>query len=700
MPTVALASEFLDAFARLPRAQQRKVREFTEKFKADPTASAINYEKIHGVRDEKVRTVRIDQKYRAVILHPDRGDVYVLVWVDNHDEAMAWASRKSFEVNPVTGALQVVGIEEVERAVQARSDDGDGRSPGLFAAYADDLLLSFGVPAVLLPSVRAVHSVRDLVSLGKHLPDEADEALLWLAEGIPPDEVREVVVAPRPRRVDPDDLAAALEHPDTKRRFVTIHTDDELAAMLQAPLEKWRVFLHPSQERLVGRSFHGPARVLGGAGTGKTVVAMHRARYLAAKVFTAPADRILFTTYTANLAENIETTLKTFCGPERERIEVVHLHAWTVRLLRSHGDEGDIAGPEETEQGWREAIATTGVRDFDTAFLRKEWEDVVLANGIENQAAYLKVARVGRGRTISRPQRGRAWQVFERYKEALARRGQRDWLTVIREARRLRESGRVRPEYRAVVVDEAQDFHPEEWRLIRALVPPASNDLFLVGDAHQRIYGPKVSLSRCGISIQGRSSRLRINYRTTEQIRAWAMGVLRGIVADDLDEGRDDERGYRSLLSGTEPEIHHFGGRAEERDFLAATLRSLVEKRRPEEVCLVARTNSLIRKEYAPLLKNLGIPHQILDRGRERPDGGVRLATMHRVKGLEFPVMILAGLNTRTMPLRIASPGDDPAAQADHEERERSLLFVAATRARDRLIVSGWGTPSPCFPAP
>ncbi len=223
---------------------------------------------------------------------------------------------------------------------------------------------------------------------------------------------------------------------------------------------------------------------------------------------------------------------------------------------------------------------------------------------------------------------------------------------------------------------------------------PCPNDIFLVGDAHQRIYGPKVVLSRCGISIQGRSSRLKINYRTTKQIRAWAMPLLQGVEADDLDGQRDDERGYRSLLSGAEPEARHFSNRNEERDFLATTIRNLVKERKPEEICLVARTNSLIRDEYGPLVKNLGIHHQILERGREKPDSGIRLATMHRVKGLEFPVMLLAGINAQTMPLRVASLADDPAALADHEELERSLLFVAATRARDRLIVTGWGSPS------
>src|SRR3954467_11051442 len=137
MPTVAIASEFLDAYARIPRAQQKKVREFTEKFQANPTSAAINYEKIQAVRDDKIRTVRIDQKYRAVVLHPEHGDVYVLVWVDNHDEAMAWAGKRRFEVNPITGSLQVFSVSEAEETV-ARGKKT--REPGLLDAYDDDVL--------------------------------------------------------------------------------------------------------------------------------------------------------------------------------------------------------------------------------------------------------------------------------------------------------------------------------------------------------------------------------------------------------------------------------------------------------------------------------------------------------------------------------------------------------------------------------
>lgn len=692
MPTVAIASEFLDAFARIPRAQQKKVREFTEKFRTDPKSAAINYEKIHGVKDPKVRTVRIDQKYRAVILHPDQGDVYVLTWVDNHDEAMDWATKRTFDINPVTGALQVVSLSAVEQAVQPIAK----KKAGLLDAVDDDLLLSFAVPAVLLPAVRAVQDSSQLLALTKHLPAESAEALMWLAEGISPDEVREAVATRPAKEVDTTDLAAALQHPDSRRRYVTIQSDHDLSMILGAPLEKWRVFLHPSQERLISKDFNGPTRVLGGPGTGKTVCAMHRARHLAKTVCKTKDDRILVTTYTANLAQNVEDNLRNLCGGQMPQIEVSHLHSWAVRFLRSHGIHLDIATPEDINECWESALLATEDLDFDIGFLRQEWDQVVQAKGVQTRAEYLKVPRTGRGRALTRPQRGRVWSLFEKYSDALRSRGKHEWLRVIQDARRLLETKKPKLPYRSLVVDEAQDFHPEEWKLIRAIVPSVTNDLFLVGDAHQRIYGRKVVLRNCGINIQGRSSQLRINYRTTEQIRSWAMAMLQGIAVDDLDGEQDSGTGYTSLLSGPAPETRHFGSQAEEHDFLGQRLEELLKERQPEDICLVARTNKLVRDGYHPLLRNLGISHTLLDKHGEGK--GVRLATMHRVKGLEFPVMILAGVNAGVMPLYLKDVDGDPAATAEHDNRERSLLFVAATRARDMLIVTSWGKRSSFVP--
>ena len=692
MPTVAIASEFLEAYARIPRAQQKKVREFAEKFQANPRASSINYEKIHAVKDDRVRTVRIDKQYRAIILHPDKGEVFVLVWVDNHDEAMDWAKNRTFEVNPVTGSLQIFNVSEAEQAVVPPTKK---KAVGLLDQFDDDLLVSFAVPSVLLPAVRAVRQPDDLLALNKHLPAECAEAIMWLLEGLPPDEVREAVATQKTVKVDTTDLAKALEHPDSRRRFVTIQSDRDLTAVLNAPLEKWRVFLHPSQDKLVSKDFNGSARVLGGAGTGKTVVAMHRAMHLAKKVFAEKKDRILFTTYTSNLAQNVEELISTLCPECKDRIEVVHLHSWAARFMKSHGAEFDIAYGDDLDSCWEQAWADAEETAFDVGFLRQEWEQIVQANGIETKADYLKVLRTGRGHSLTRPQRARVWRVFECFLDVLKKRGKQEWLQAIKATRRYLEEKKPALPYRAVVVDEAQDFHAEEWKLIRAIVPAGANDLFLAGDAHQRIYGRKVALSRCGIQIQGRSSKLRINYRTTEQIRSWAMAILTGVEVDDLDGDKDTAQGYKSLLAGSKPEHHHFSSSQKEQEFLAGKIRELLKHRSPEDICIVARTAKMLKDDYQGLFQSLAIPQTVLDKNKSTAGGGVRLATMHRVKGLEFPVMILAGMNSKTMPLRVASIENDPSSKAEHEDRERSLLFVAATRARDELIVTSWGSQSP-----
>ncbi len=697
MPTVAIASEFLDAFARVPRAQQRKVREFTEKFRTNPKGVGINYEKIHAIKDEKVRTVRIDQKYRAIVLHPPEGDVYVLVWVDNHDEAMDWAKKRIFEVNPVTGSLQVFSVTEAEQVV---AKEKKTKQPGLLDAHDDTVLLSFGVPEALLPSVRAIKSADALLALTKHLPAEAAEALGWLVEGMPVEEVRAAItVKPATEEVDPKDLGTALENPDTKRRFVTIKSQDDLASILNAPLAKWRVFLHPSQEKLIGKKFNGPARVLGGPGTGKTVVAMHRCRYLAKSAFPEKTDRILFTTFTANLAENVEQNLRGLCGDEMERIEVTHLHAWAKRFMKTQGVDFQVASDDEIDQCWSEAIAVVGDPDFDPGFLKQEWSLVVQTNGIATMQEYLQVARTGRGRTLTKPQRGKVWKIFEEYRWDLRDKGKHEWLQVIQETRKYLDRKPGILPYRAVVVDESQDFHPEEWKLIRSLVPAGVNDLFLVGDAHQRIYGRKVTLKDVGVLIQGRSTNLKINYRTTEQIRNWSMALLQGLDVDDLDGERDTEAGYRSLLSGQPPEVRLFKTAEEEGKFLVETLKELLKHKQAEEICLVARTNKVMEDRYQPLLKTAKLPFVVLEKKNDPAEPGLRLATMHRVKGLEYPVMLIAGMNAGVMPLRVASTEGDPTAKAEHEERERSLLFVAATRARDHLIVTSFGNPSPFLTA-
>lgn len=178
------------------------------------------------------------------------------------------------------------------------------------------------------------------------------------------------------------------------------------------------------------------------------------------------------------------------------------------------------------------------------------------------------------------------------------------------------------------------------------------------------------------------------------------MAMLSGVEVDDLDGEKDTDDGYKSLLSGSKPEHHHFTTSELEQEFLTEKLNELLQDRNPEDICIVTRTSKMLKDDYQGLLQSLSITHTVLDRNKNASGGGVRLATMHRVKGLEFPVMILAGMNSKTMPLRVASVEGDPTSKAEHEDRERSLLFVAATRARDHLIVTSWGSPSQFLVSP
>lgn len=707
-PQVAISADFLKAYAGIPRNNQKKVRAFIEKFKADPTQSSIHYEPLESTRDDKIRTVRVGLDYRAVVIHPPQGDVYVLVWVDHHDEAMEWARNKVFEVNRYTGSFQV--WEAVEGAGGGRAPvsaaDATDAIPGerLLGGHTDDVLLLLGVPEPLLPAVRALRTEEDLDGLAPYLPDEATDALYYLASGYSLDETIDELDRKAhdgkvdvPETVDTGDFAAALLRPESKRQFKVVEDDHELADILSAPLARWRVFLHPSQDKLVRMKSTGPARVLGGAGTGKTVVAMHRARYLAKEVFTDAEQRILFTTFTRNLAADIERNLKELCGPELKRIEVKNLHQWARGFLTSRGIKVEPTNEAQRRKIWARVVDEHSDDQRPQSFYTEEWDKVVQAQGVTDEAGYLRARRAGRGTPLSRSQRKEVWRVMTAYRAELQTAGLMEYADIVREARLILEHKPGILPYAAVVADEVQDFAPEDLKLLRAIVPEGPNDVFVVGDAHQRIYGHKASLGQCGISIRGRRSRrLTVNYRTTHQIRRFAVALLEGMQVDDLDEGTDTTKGYRSLRQGVEPDVRHCETAAAEGEVIVGVIREWLAEVEPENICVVARTRDLIRERYEPLLRNAGISSTIIEPDEDAQGLGVRLATMHRVKGLEFPRMILASVHKGEMPRALPPEAlPDAAALKNHEQSERRLLYVAATRARDTLVITGYGEKCP-----
>lgn len=685
---VAISDDFLRAFAAIPRDRQQAVIKFLAQFRQNPTAPSINYEKIQSAADPNMRSVRIDQNYRGIVLKPAIGDVYCLLWVDKHDDAYNWASRHKVAIHPEMGNIQVFESSHEEKVTAVTPASAHS---AIFAKLKDREILRLGVPEEAITQVRAVTTEDELDTLQAQLPDDAFEALFFYAAG----ESYEDIVREReaPETVDTADFADALNRDTTKRHFVVITDDSDLEALLAAPLAMWRVFLHPSQRKLIERDWNGPVRVLGGAGTGKTVVAMHRAVWLARKLKDVPGKPILFTTFTRTLVDDIKSQIAMIASPaERDRIEVVNIDQWALGLLRRFGYRQELLFDEKKRRDfWARALTRKpdGIEHPDS-FYRAEFERVVLPQGCESAEDYMKASRVGRGVQLSRPQRAAMWPVFAEYRAQLRTANYRESEEAYRDALALLKNEGASLGIHSIVVDEAQDLSAAALALLRAAVQPSMNDMFIVGDAHQRIYRHKVTLSRVGIDIIGRGRRLKINYRTTDEIRRWATARLANCSIDDLDGQPDTLMGYRSLTHGPKPEEVTSNSREAERKVIGKSLERMAAEGIPQRnICIVVRTNEE-STEYAGWLRAAGKDVLKLDKNTsdDQDSPGIRVATMHRVKGLEFDAVIIGGYRDPEHYANEFAEDNDAGVLVDTLTNERCLLHVAATRAKKYLLVS------------
>ena len=692
---VAISSDFLTAFARLPRSIQGKVTEFINKFRNDPTSPGINYEKLNKGVDKKIYSVRIDDTYRGIVVREKDTGVYLLLWVDHHDEAYDWAARKRCEVNPKTGAVQIFDVQTVTEEVSVPAD------ASLFKEATDEQLLELGVPEEQLGFVHAFTDKEAFYSASDAMPQDAFEYLSWIVEGIPVDEVLDYAKEERGGKDAHGSISEALELPLSLKSFVVVEGEDELHRIMAEPLEKWRVFLHPTQRKIVNRDYSGPARVLGGAGTGKTVVAMHRAKHLASQL--DGNERILFTTFTANLASDIRENLRKICTVEElRRIEVIHLDAWVNRFLRESGFSAQI-DYDHISSLWEKAVLMANVvLPFDAGFYEEEWNRVVVSQEALTLEKYIKASRNGRGTRLDRKKRMLVWKVFEEYQNLLKENQIRDINMAMYESRKLLEAAGTRPRYAHVIVDEGQDFSDNAYRLLRSLAGEEhTNDLFIVGDSHQRIYRNHPVLSKCGINIRGRSSILRINYRTTEEIRRYAFALLNGISFDDLDEGTDLGDRCQSLTHGVTPLMKEFRNAEEELSFVINEIKQLQEAGVPlSNICLVARTKKLVN-DYIAQITRAGLRVYEIKRSKtdERSLDGIRMATMHRVKGLEFQYVFIVAVNNRVIPLPSAINRTDAISEKESMTSEKCLLYVALTRAQKGAYITSYGKKSAFLPS-
>lgn len=441
-PRVALSQDFLLQLTKLPLTIHSKVMKWAIQFQSDPTSPGINYENIKGARDSNLKSVRLDRDWRGIVFKPSSGDVYVLLYVDHHDAAYHWAENRKLAVNPVTGAMQMVVLESVTQTDVAptpwlgqtdASADSAVQAPSpreadtaLFAEYGDRELLSLGVPENSLPKVRALVSEEQLDAMQSRLPIEAYEALFLLAAGDTVSQILSNRETRVDRVVDTADFATALATSEAQSRFVIVGDDEAMMAIMNAPLAQWRIFLHPTQHKLASGDRSGPVRVLGGAGTGKTVLAMHRAKWLAEQR-TPDGKKVLFTTFTRNLASDMEQNLRTLCGAgTMGKLEVKNLDAWVHGFMRSKKLEHRIVYNRKQDaalHAWQAAMAVKDTKlELPDDFYELELEQVILAQGITTLEQYRIVRRTGRAGVLSRAKRDAVWPVFEEYRGQLSSR--------------------------------------------------------------------------------------------------------------------------------------------------------------------------------------------------------------------------------------------------------------------------------------
>jgi hypothetical protein len=678
MPQVLFHQNLFASIGRLAQSEHSACVEFIDTFQQNPAHPGLSLERL-STRSKNLWSGRASRDLRFILFRD--ADAWLLLYVDHHDAAYRWAERRDVGRHPVTGALQVVEIvetvREVERVVQRTA-----AAPPLLADRADDYLVSLGIPPDYLPVLREVRSEDDLLVIAERLPADVADRLLRVGAG---------ELVPPPAVISP--AAPLTQAAAASSQFYVLADLEGLTAALAGPLDQWLAFLHPSQHALVAFDPRGPVKVTGTAGTGKTVVALHRARHLA-----RAGKRVLLTSYVSTLCDNLQLALSRLMTPaEMKRVTVSTVHRLALRLVNSVEPGTSAVDDQDIDQAI-EAAARRLAPDLDRKFLLSEWDAVIAPSAISDWSEYRTTRRTGRGKALSVAERKRVWTVFEAVLADFTARSRLPFAHLARRAEALLESGRLESPVDAVLVDEIQDLRPAALRLLRALAARSPGGLMLFGDPGQRIYAGGFSLGALGIDIRGRSHVLRINYRTTREIRR-AADLLLGAEQDDLEGGRESRADAQSLLRGPEPILEGLRDRADEIENAVAWIKVRLQGGlAPDEVACFARTKATVNA-LAGALEKAGVPAHLLEKGASLR-AAVRLGTMHRAKGLEFKAVLILDASEATLPSKPAlAESDDPADREAALERERQLLYVAMTRARDLLRVTWNKKPSP-FLAP
>ena len=672
-----IADTFTDSLTRLTGDEQKAAKTTAFDLQLNPANPGMSFHRLNKAKDKHFWSVRVSDDIRLIV-HKS-GTSLLLCYVGHHNQAYDWAERRRLETHPKTGAAQFVEVRETVQEILIPTyveapKLATAKLP-LFAGLSDDDLLAYGVPSEWLSDVRRVDE-DNLLALADRLPGEAAEALLELATGGKPFPPQPVAPTMNP-----------LDHPDAQRRFRLMSDVEELRRALEFPWDRWSVFLHPQQRQLVERQYTGPARVSGSAGTGKTIVALHRAVFLARANQNA---RVLLTTFSPMLANALRTQLRRLISNEprlAERLEVHSIGAIGERLYQSHFGQVNLAPPEVVHELLRAASERGVNHRFSGRFLLNEWEQVVDAWQLDTWEAYRDVVRLGRKTRLPETQRAILWSLFEQVRANLASRHMITRAAMFTKLAAAVAEGR-RPAFDFAVVDEAQDLSVAHLRFFAGLGQHRPDALFFAGDLGQRIFQQPFSWLALGVDMRGRSRTLRVNYRTSHQIRAQADRLLDPEVSD-ADGNREERRHTVSVFNGPVPEIRVLSSQEEEIDYVGQWVSERPKDGVAPHECGVF-VRSVAELDRARLAVQLaGLPFKVLDEHVETTRGHVSISTMHLAKGLEFRAVVVMACDDEIIPLqeRIETVGDDADLQEVYDT-ERHLLYVACTRVRDHLLVT------------
>lgn len=674
-----IADSFTQSLAKLTGEEQKSVKTTAFDLQINSANPGMSFHKLDRVRDKNFWSVRVSRDIRIIVHKSDTS--LLLCYVDHHDNAYDWAERRKLEVHPNTGAAQIVEIRETVQEifipvyVSIDKVVAPVIKPKLFAALSDEALLNLGVPIDWLQDAK--NATEDsLFILAEHLPSEAGEALLEIATG-------GKVPEPKP----PVKLVSPFDHPDAQRRFRVMHNVEELERALDFPWDKWAVFLHPAQQQIVEKDYSGPARVAGSAGTGKTIVALHRAVFLARK---NPDARILLTTFSKILANSLKVKLRRLISNEphlAERIEIQPINEVGMRLYKANIGPANVVSKPELIGLLKAASAASESHKFSLEFLFSEWEEVVDPWQLKTWEEYKDVKRLGRKTRLPEQQRSILWSIFNAVMAQLEQSNQKTLPMIFYQlADFIIASGRVPFDF--AVVDEAQDIGIYHLRFLAALGMHKSNALFFAGDLGQRIFQQLFSWKALGVDVRGRSKSLQVNYRTSHQIRRQSDRLL-GPEVSDVDGNVEDRSKTVSVFNGPQPELKTFKSEMEENNFVGNWIKNFIDKGfSPHEIGVFVRSPKEIERAKEAL-KSVGVDHLVLDESVETISTKVAISTMHLAKGLEFKAVAVMACDDEIIPSqdRIDTITDN----ADLEEvynTERHLLYVACTRAREHLLVT------------